>query len=74
MLEIKDIESFYGPIQALFGMSLTCEPGKITALLGRNGMGKTTTVKSILGKVMVSKGEILFQGCLLYTSPSPRDA
>jgi len=62
MLEIESIESFYGPIQALFGMTLTCEEGKVTTLLGRNGMGKTTTVKSIIGKVDVSRGRIFFQG------------
>ena len=62
MLEIKNIESFYGPIQALFGMTLACEEGKVTTLLGRNGMGKTTTVKSIIGKVDVLRGRIVLQG------------
>ncbi len=62
MLEIENIESFYGPIQALFGMTLACEEGKVTTLLGRNGMGKTTTVKSIIGKVDVPRGRIVFQG------------
>lgn len=62
MLKIENINSFYGSIQALFGMGLECEEGKLTTLLGRNGMGKTTTVKSIIGKVSVTHGEISFRG------------
>ena len=62
MLKIENINSFYGSIQALFGMGLECKEGKLTTLLGRNGMGKTTTVKSIIGKVSVTHGEISFRG------------
>lgn len=62
MLKIENINSSYGSIQALFGMGLECEEGKLTTLLGRNGMGKTTTVKSIIGKVSVTHGEISFRG------------
>lgn len=62
MLKVEGIESFYGPIQALFGMTLACEEGKVTTLLGRNGMGKTTTVKSIINKVDVPSGSIGFFG------------
>ena len=62
MLKIENIDSFYGSIQALFGMTLECEEGKLTTLLGRNGMGKTTTVKSIIGKVSVTHGQISFRG------------
>ncbi|MDC0163864.1 ABC transporter ATP-binding protein [Gammaproteobacteria bacterium] len=62
VLKIENINSFYGSIQALFGMGLECEEGKLTTLLGRNGMGKTTTVKSIIGKVSVTHGEIYFRG------------
>ena len=62
MLKIENIDSFYGSIQALFGMTLECEEGKLTTLLGRNGMGKTTTVKSIIGKVSVSHGQISCRG------------
>ena len=49
LLDVKQIETSYGSIQALFGMSLQCKEGEVTTLLGRNGMGKTTTVGSILG-------------------------
>ncbi|MHC8598087.1 ABC transporter ATP-binding protein [Arenicellales bacterium IMCC55707] len=62
VLKIENINSSYGSIQALFGMGLECEEGKLTTLLGRNGMGKTTTVKSIIGKVSVTHGEISFRG------------
>ena len=61
MLELSGVETFYGSIQALFGMSLTCEAGQVTTLIGRNGMGKTTTVGSIIG-ILASRGEIRFDG------------
>ena len=48
MLSVEAIETFYGPSQALFGVSLEVGPGQMVALLGRNGMGKTTTIRSIL--------------------------
>ena len=60
LLEVKHIETHYGSIQALFGMSLQCKEGEVTTLLGRNGMGKTTTVGSILGTLPISSGEIRF--------------
>ncbi len=62
MLELNQVETFYGPIQALFGVSLHCQQGQVTSLLGRNGMGKTTTVGSILGTLSVHKGDIRFNG------------
>lgn len=62
MLDVKQIETSYGSIQALFGMSLQCKEGQVTTLLGRNGMGKTTTVGSILGTLPISAGEIRFAG------------
>ncbi|MGD2173122.1 MAG: ABC transporter ATP-binding protein [Gammaproteobacteria bacterium] len=62
MLELTDVEICYGTIQALFGMSLRCEEGRVTTLIGRNGMGKTTTVGSIIGTLSSSGGEIRFQG------------
>ncbi len=62
MLELKNVETFYGSIQALFGMSLVAGRGEVTTLIGRNGMGKTTTVGSILGTVPRRHGEITFLG------------
>jgi branched-chain amino acid transport system ATP-binding protein len=62
MLELDQVETFYGTIQALFGMSLRCEEGEVTTLLGRNGMGKTTTVGSIMGALACRSGSIRFDG------------
>lgn len=62
MLELIQVETFYGSIQALFGMNLRCEQGRVTTLIGRNGMGKTTTVGSIMGLLTSRSGEILFDG------------
>jgi len=60
MLEVADLETCYGNIQALFGMTLSCAEGEVTTLLGRNGMGKTTTVSSIIGLLASRAGEIRF--------------
>ena len=70
MLELEGVETFYGGIQALFGMSLTCDEGKVTTLLGRNGMGKTTTVGSIIGTLTSSSGEIRFDGQVINGKPA----
>ena len=70
MLELNGVETFYGTIQALFGMSLRCEQGQVTTLLGRNGMGKTTTVGSIMGTLAISAGEIRFSGDLITGKPA----
>jgi branched-chain amino acid transport system ATP-binding protein len=62
MLELRGVETFYGTIQALFGMSLAAAEGEVTTLIGRNGMGKTTTVSSIMGINKPRAGEIRFEG------------
>jgi branched-chain amino acid transport system ATP-binding protein len=62
MLELEGVETYYGNIQALFGMSLHCEHGEVTTLIGRNGMGKTTTVGSIIGTLQSRAGHIFFNG------------
>jgi branched-chain amino acid transport system ATP-binding protein len=61
VLDVKDIETGYGETQILFGVSLKVEKGTITALLGSNGMGKTTTLWAISGVLPVWKGRILFK-------------
>jgi branched-chain amino acid transport system ATP-binding protein len=62
MLELDQVETCYGTIQALFGMSLRCDEGQVTTLIGRNGMGKTTTVSSIMGTLASRSGSIRFDG------------
>lgn len=62
MLAIRDIETFYGETQALFGASIDVGEGEIVALLGPNGAGKTTTIRSILGLTPVRHGDITFDG------------
>jgi branched-chain amino acid transport system ATP-binding protein len=70
MLELNQVETYYGTIQALFGMSLHCEEGQVTTLIGRNGMGKTTTVSSILGTLRSRSGEIKFNGEVISGKPA----
>jgi branched-chain amino acid transport system ATP-binding protein len=62
MLSVKDIHTFYGETQALFGVSLEVAAGEVVALLGPNGAGKTTTLRSILGLSQVKRGQIGFGG------------
>ena len=62
MLELVDIHVYYGECQVLQGVSLKVEPGSVVALLGRNGMGKTTTIRSIIGFNTPRSGEIRFKG------------
>lgn len=62
MLKLIDVETYYGTSQALFGVSLNVRPTGVTTLLGRNGMGKTTTVNSIMNIREVTSGTILFDG------------
>ena len=62
MLELANIETFYGTSQALFGLSLTIDKGTVTTLLGRNGMGKTTTVNTIMGITPCHSGSINYHG------------
>ena len=62
MLELKSIESYYGKIQALKGITLEVPEGGIVAILGANGAGKSTTLKTISGLIQPRRGQILFQG------------
>ena len=70
MLELENLETCYGNIQVLFGMNLRCEAGQVTTLIGRNGMGKTTTVASILGSLRSRSGEIRFNGEAINGKPA----
>lgn len=74
LLQIEALESFYGASQALFGVSLDIAEGEVVTLLGRNGMGKTTTVNSVMGIVPVTNGEVTFSGQSIAGQPSFRIA
>jgi branched-chain amino acid transport system ATP-binding protein len=64
MLEVRDLHSFYGDAHVLHGASLTVSPGEVVALLGRNGMGKSTLIRSImrLAQPQVRQGSLLWKG------------
>jgi branched-chain amino acid transport system ATP-binding protein len=62
LLELIDVETGYGLSQVLFGVSLAIAPGGVVTLMGRNGMGKTTTVRSILGLTPAKAGSMRFAG------------
>ena len=72
LLELKNVESFYGNVQALKGVSLHVNEGEIVTLLGANGAGKSTTLRSISGLVSVTSGEILFDGESVLKVPSEK--
>ena len=74
LLEVKDVETYYGSSQALFGMSFTVQQGEFTTLIGRNGMGKTTTIKSIMGLLRPRGGRVAFGGRELRAMPAYRVA
>jgi branched-chain amino acid transport system ATP-binding protein len=62
MLDVEQLQASYGQSQVLFGMSLRVEAGEVVTLMGRNGMGKTTTVHAIMGLVSTRSGSIRFNG------------
>jgi branched-chain amino acid transport system ATP-binding protein len=74
MLEIRDLETSYGRSQVLFRVNLSIGKGEVVTLLGRNGMGKTTTVKSVMGICPPGSGEIKFDEAVIHRWPSYRIA
>jgi len=62
MLRLEGIEAGYGAVQVLRGLSFAVEPGEVLCLMGRNGVGKTTALRAIMGQVPVSAGAILLDG------------
>ena len=70
LLKVKSLKSWYGASQALFDVNLEVNQGEIVALLGRNGMGKSTTIKSICGLINKYEGEINFNEISLIKRPS----
>jgi branched-chain amino acid transport system ATP-binding protein len=74
LLKVENLETAYGTSQVLFGVELEVAPGEMSTLLGRNGMGKTTTVRSILGLTKAFKGRIAFRGERIERLPPDRIA
>jgi len=74
LLHVSAIETFYGPSQALFGVDLDVGEGEVVTLMGRNGMGKTTTIRSICGMTPARMGRIEFAGAALSGLPPHRIA
>jgi branched-chain amino acid transport system ATP-binding protein len=70
LLEVKDLEVFYGSIQALQGITFSVREGEIVTLIGANGAGKSTTLRTISGLIQPKKGEIVFRGRLLNRVPA----
>ncbi|MDQ2067851.1 ABC transporter ATP-binding protein [Xinfangfangia sp. CPCC 101601] len=74
LLELSDVSASYGPVQALFGVSLRLDEGKVLALMGRNGMGKTTTIRCISRLLPHRGGSIRLRGKDLGGLNAPRVA
>ncbi len=74
LLRVAAIETFYGPSQALFGVDLSVDDGEVVTLMGRNGMGKSTTIRSICGMTPARAGRIAFAGVELVGLPPHRIA
>jgi branched-chain amino acid transport system ATP-binding protein len=74
MLEVSGLETYYGSSQVLFGMELTVGAGEVVTLLGRNGMGKTTTISSIMGILQSRSGTVHFEKSDISRAPSHRIA
>jgi branched-chain amino acid transport system ATP-binding protein len=69
LLEVKDIDVFYGDVQVVFGLSLRVEEGEVVSIVGGNGAGKSTLLKTISGLMQPARGEILFNGTPIQLSP-----
>jgi urea transport system ATP-binding protein len=73
MLEVKNIDLFYGAAQALRDITLSVAPGKVTTVLGRNGVGKTSLLRAIAGQQPIARGDIVLNGQSIRTmTPSHR--
>ena len=74
MLSVEHLQAAYGPAQVLFDISLRVGAGEVVTLLGRNGMGKTTTIRTIMGLLPACGGTAVFEGLSLIGLPSYRIA
>ena len=73
ILQVNNLSKYFGGLAAVSNCSIKIKRGSITGIIGPNGSGKTTLFNLIAGNLKPSDGNVLFCGCLLYTSPSPRD-
>ena len=71
-LEVQAIHTSYGLSQVLFGLSFDVEPGQVVSLIGRNGVGKTTTMRSVIGLTPARAGSIIFEGTNITSRPAER--
>ena len=74
LLSCRGLEAGYGASQVLFGLDFDIQPGEVVALLGRNGMGKSTTIKAIVGGLCPQRGEIHFDGTPIHGARADRIA
>jgi branched-chain amino acid transport system ATP-binding protein len=74
LLEVRNLRAFYGQAQVLFGVSLHLRPGEVVALIGRNGAGKSTTLKAIMGLLTAEADAVTFLGRSIARLPSYRIA
>jgi branched-chain amino acid transport system ATP-binding protein len=72
LLELQNVDTYYGSVQVHFGISLRVEPGEIVCLLGGNASGKSTTMKVILGLVRPRAGEVRFNGASIVGKSTPQ--
>jgi len=70
VLELSNIDAGYGNVQVLRSLSLVAKPGEVTCLMGRNGAGKTTMLRAIMGQIAVTAGPITLNGTALHTLPA----
>ncbi|MEM8728343.1 MAG: ABC transporter ATP-binding protein [Pseudomonadota bacterium] len=70
MLQVERLEARYGKVQVLFGVDLIARPGEITCLLGRNGAGKTTVMKAIMGLLPLSAGRVMLEDKQISSLPA----
>jgi branched-chain amino acid transport system ATP-binding protein len=74
MLEVRNLQAYYGKSHVLHGVSLTVKPGEVVSLIGRNGAGKSTTLKSVMGVLSDRRGTLTFDGRDISRLPSDRIA
>ena len=73
MIEFRDVHKSFGNLEVLKGINLNIEKGQVVTLIGPSGSGKSTILRCINLLEKPTKGQVFIDGCLLYTSPSPRD-